>query len=302
LEKCKGGKIETISEILKKLLTSRNADKIIKKLRSKEKELSPVASSTLGTALALSGVSFPNPEVLFSFMTPFSQASILLAQLAKNILNDDRRKYAENILSKAEPLTFAVECLRWFRTGDEKNDSERLFEKTVEDDFGKLIAKRIASKAEETPVYKEYGRHTPLILWAWCHWDSNQATETHIQKALEAEPETVSDLLTTFISTAWAMESGLPRKGDFKREQYDSLTKTINPDIVYESIERKYGKKFLDASDPSTIDSKTFEEKVALQFTRIHRKVKLELNEKMVNAAESHGQEEKENTPENSQQ
>lgn len=302
LEKCKEGKIEATAEILKELLTSRNAEKVIKKLRYKEKSLPPDVSSTLGTALALSGETFPNPEALFSFMTPFSQASILIAQLAKNILHEDQLKYAESILSIAVPLTFSVECLRWFRTGEEKKDSERLFEKAVEDKLGKLVAKRIASKAEETPVYKEYGRHAPLILWAWCHWDSKRATETHIQKALEAEPETVSELLKTFISTAWGMESGLPIKGDFEREQYDSLTKTINPDIVYESIERKYGKQFLDTSDPATIDSKTFEEKVALQFTWIHRKAKMVLTEKTRDAAGSHGQEKEGNTPENSQQ
>ncbi len=302
LEKCKEDKIGATAAMLKDLLTSRNAEKVIKKLRYREKGLIPVISSTLGTALALSGETFPNPDVLFSFTTPFSQASILIAQLAKNILQEDQLKYAKNILSIAVPLPFAVECLRWFRTGEEKDDSERLFEKAVEDELGGLVAERIASKAEETPVYIEYGRHTPLILWAWSHWDCKQATEAHIRKALEAKPETVTELLKTYISTAWGMESGLPIKGDFKREQYDSLTKTINPDIVCESIERQYGKHFLDTFDPASIDSKTFEEKVALQFTQVHRKAKLEIIENEQDSTESQSHEKEGNTPENSQQ
>jgi hypothetical protein len=259
LEKCKEGKIEATAAMLKDLLTSRNAEKVIKKLRYREKGLIPVISSTLGTALALSGETFPNQEVLFPFMTSFSQASILIAQLAKNILQEDQLKYAKNILSIAVPLPFAVECLRWFRTGEEN-------------------------------------------LWAWSHWDCKQATEAHIRKALEAKPETVTELLKTYISTAWGMESGLPIRGDFEREEYDSLTKTINPDIVCESIERQYGKQFLDTFDPASIDSKNFEEKVALQFTQVHRKAKLEIIEKAEDSAESQSLEKEGNTPQNSQQ
>lgn len=172
----------------------------------------------------------------------------------------------------------------------------------MEDEFGKLVAERIASNAEKTPVYIEYGRHAPLILWAWSHWDCKQVTEAHIRKALEAKPETVTELLKTYISTAWGMESGLPIKGDFEREQYDLLTKTINPDIVCESIERQYGKQFLETFDPASIDSKNFEEKVALQFTQVHRKAKLEIIEKAQDSTESGSHEKEENTPENNQQ
>ena len=302
LETCKGGDIEATVVKMKDLLTSRNAEKVIKKLRYREKGLNPFISRTLGEAVALSGETFPHPEVLFSFMTPFSQASILIAQLAKNILQEDRLKYAEKLLSIAVPLPFAVECLRWFRTGEEKDDSERLFTSAVEDKLGKLVAGRIASIAKESTIYMEYGGDAPLILWAWSHWDCKQATEAHVRQALEAEPETVTELLRTYIPTAWGMESGLPIKGDFKREQYDSLSTTLDPDIVYDSIERLYGKQFLDTFDPATIDGKSFEEKVSLQFLQVHRHVKTELTEDTKDTVESQNHLKEENTSEKSQQ
>jgi predicted KAP-like P-loop ATPase len=302
LETCKGGDIEATVVKMKDLLTSRNAEKVIKKLRYREKSLNPFISRTLGEAVALSGETFPHPEVLFSFMTPFSQASILIAQLAKNILQKDRLKYAEKVLSIAVPLPFAVECLRWFRTGEEKDDSEKLFTSAVEDKLGKLVAGRIASIAKETTIYMEYGGDAPIILWAWSHWDRKQTTEAHVRQALEAKPETVTELLRTYIPTAWGMESGLPIKGDFKREQYDSLSKTLDPDIVYDSIERLYGKQFLDTFDPATIDGKSFEEKVALQFLQVHRHVKTELTEDTKDTVESQNHLNEENTSEKSQQ
>jgi hypothetical protein len=302
LETCKRGDIEATVVKMKDLLTSRNAQKVIKKLRYREKSLNPVISRTLGESVALSGEIFPHPEVLFSFMTPFSQASILIVQLAKNILQEDRLTFAEKVLSNAVPLPFAVECLRWFRTGEKKDDSERLFTSAIEDELGKLVAGRIASIAKESTIYMEYGRDAPLILWAWSHWDRKETTEAHVRQALETKPETVTELLRTYIPTAWGMESGLPIKGDFEREQYDSLSKTIDPDIVYNSIERLYGKQFLDTFDPTTIEGRNFEEKVALQFSQVHRHVKTELAEDTKDTVESQNHLKEENASENSRQ
>ena len=275
---CEKGDIEATTINIKALLTSRNAEKVFKKLRYREKTCNSVISETLGRSLALSGETFPDPDTLFSFTTPFSQASILISQLAKNIPVDKRLNYAKEVISTAVPLPFSIACLRWFRTGKEKDVSERIFSSEIEDDLGRFTAQRIASIAEDNIIYMEYGRDAPLVFWTWAHYDGKETTEAYVKKKIEENPASVSQFLKTYITTAWGMESGLPIKGDFEREQYDYLSKIVDPEIVIGAIKLFKGEEFIKSVDLSTIEEKNFEEKITLQFIHIHQLVMDELN------------------------
>ena len=156
--------------------------------------------------------------------------------------------------------------------------SERIFSSEIEDDLGRLTAQRIASIAEDNIIYMEYGRDAPLVLWTWAHYDGKEKTEVYVKKKIEENPASVSQFLKTYITTAWGMESGLPIKGDFEREQYDYLSKIVDPEIVIGAIKLFKGKEFIKSVDLSTIEEKNFEEKITLQFIYIHQLVMDELN------------------------
>ena len=272
LECCKGTGVEAVAQRLGELLTSRNAEKLIQKLRIREDSLPTDVSISLGTGLALSGGSFPNPETLFSFTTPFSQAGILIAKLAKNIpAGKDRFTYAQGVLSLASPLTFAVECFRWLRTSEEKEEAERLLPKEAEYSLGELVADRIAAAAREKAIHLACGRDTPTILWAWGHWGKKDEAAEHIREALRHDPATVLEFLRTFVPTAWGMETGLPIKGDFEQDEYQRLCKVANPETVYNALRELYGDQIASEVPDGMLYSKTFHEKIAFQFASVHR-------------------------------
>jgi len=270
---CNGTDVEVVTRRLGELLTARNAAKFICKLRTREDSLPPGVSLVLGLSLATSGGAFPNPETLFSFTTPFSQAGILIAQLAKNVpTGEDRCNYAKDVLASANPLTFAIECFRWLRTGEEKEGTDRLLPRDTEDELGAFVAQRIASEAKEKPIHLACGKDTPTVLWAWGHWGKRGDPDAHVAEVLRQDPATVLDFLKTFMPSAWGMETGLPIKGDFNEDEYKKLGGVVNPEIVYEAVVAVFGTQ-LESEVPYTVlHSKPFQEKIAFQFASVHRK------------------------------
>jgi predicted KAP-like P-loop ATPase len=275
---CNNAKIEVAKIKLKELLTEWNAEKVIRKLRYMENSLTPIISMNLGKVLAISGNEFPNPDGLFSFMMPFTQACILIAQLAKNIVKGKQRlDYGKEVISISTPLFFTVQCLQWFCADKEEQEGERIFHEKEEAILGKLAAKRIYRESKDSTIYIKYGKDTPLLLWAWAYFGSKKATETHIIKSLGDKPETVLDLLISYVGTAWEMTTGLPRKGDFRRENYNSLSVVVDPGIIYSFVRKVYGPQVENARGKVfEYRDRPFAEKLVLQFASIHHYVKEE--------------------------
>jgi KAP family P-loop domain len=272
LDLCKNADVDTVARRLGELLNSRNAEKLIRKLRIREDTLPPGDSISLGISLALSGGAFPNPDILFAFTTPLSQAAILIAQLAKNLpAGEDRFIYAKGVLSSASPLTFAVECFRWLRTGEEKEPAERLLPREAEDSLGALVADRIASVARERAIHLACGRDTPTILWAWGHWGKREEAEEHVKEALRQDSATVLEFPRTFVPTAWGMETGLPIEGDFEQDEYKRLCGVVNPETIYNALREVFGDQLVSEVSYAVLHSKPFHEKIAFQFASVHR-------------------------------
>ena len=282
IELCNRGNTEVAVIRLKELITNRNSEKVIRKLRYMERKLTPVISMTLGKVLALSGAEFPNPETLFSFMMPFTQACILISQLARNIPEGEPRlTFGKDVISLSSTLPFAIECLRWLRTDKEKRDAELIFTDDEEELLGRMVADRIAGESTEGPIFIKYKGDAPLLLWAWAKWHSKGETQTHILESLEENPDIVSDFLSTYVNTAWEMATGLPRKGDFERQNYDFLALVVDPEIIYSFIKEIYGPQVESAQGdyfeyPPELE---FKEKLAWQFASIHHHVKAEKSE-----------------------
>ena len=275
---CANANIEGAKDKLKDLLTDWNAEKVVRKLRYMEKKLSSIVSVNLGKVLAISGSEFPNPDILFSFTMPFTQACILISHLAKNIPEGEARLlYGKTVISLSSPLPFAVECLRWFHTSKEKADAERIFMEDEEQILGKMVVDRIVDESKEGPIFIKYKGDAPFLLWTWAHWRSMEETEAHIIESIEKKPERLTDLLGAFVGTSWEMTTGLSRKGDFERENYNALGKLVDPEVIYNFIRTIYGPEVDNArGERFEYGDKPFPEKLAMQFASIHHYVKAE--------------------------
>lgn len=73
--------VDELADQLASLVDCHNAEKLIQKLREREKVLGADDSCSLAKAIVRLGSVFPNPDRLFSFTNAWSQAAILVHQL-----------------------------------------------------------------------------------------------------------------------------------------------------------------------------------------------------------------------------
>jgi predicted KAP-like P-loop ATPase len=177
---------QDIAALLIEMITKRNADKILLKLRRKEKQLSETDSSNLSKALAISGSLFPDAKQMFSFTGAFSQSAILIHQLLLNILKGEKRlETAKEIIKIAEPLPFATEILRWLLSPEDKNEAERTFAKEDENTIGRIVAERISSIANENNIYLKFEDNSPSLFWVWSQWIGFKEVAEYLENTLD---------------------------------------------------------------------------------------------------------------------
>jgi len=276
LGRIEGESIANIASEIQRLVGDRSADILVSKLRRKAGGLSPGTSRNLALAIARVGDTFPKPEQMFSFTAPFSQAGMLVSQLMENIpKGEERFDVARLIALEGEPIAFARECFTWMRTTEEKEEADRALSVEEEDELGKIIADRIEEFAQGEPIYIRLPRDAPGLLSAWSHWGSRGETNQYLAQTLEEDPRNVLELLKCYVPTAWDLASGVPHTGDFRREQYDSITRVLDADLIYDALCQVYGSD-LDSPEYRDNGDRSPDERVAHQFAHIYHRVKTE--------------------------
>ncbi|REE67026.1 hypothetical protein A8990_14535 [Paenibacillus taihuensis] len=85
------------------------------KLRRNVTRLSDLGSEKMTLEFAQNASKFPNEQIMFSFLNTWSQSAILINELLRNIKDIERKfEIAKKIIEIAEPIDYAVECLKWF--------------------------------------------------------------------------------------------------------------------------------------------------------------------------------------------
>jgi len=74
------------------------------------------------------------------------------------------------------------------------------------------------------------------------------------------------------------LESGLSHKGDFERNQFDSIASIIDPEVIYSQLMQLYGDDLEVAKENFCRDADSIDKKVAYQFSYIYHYVKKEKN------------------------
>lgn len=277
-------KTEVLSKIVdqvKKQIDGRNAETFVYKLRSKEKQLSPEISYKLALALAQAGHIFPNPEALFSFMNPFSQTAILISRLLENITDTQIRfDLAKELMIQANPIEFALECFRWIRSYQDTKEEERLLDKDDESQICEMLVSRIKELAKEKPLYIQNPKNAPFLLYVWATYGLSSEVNEYIKTTFNLNSNNVIEFLKTYVPTAWAMNSGLPHKSDFSREQYNSIVQVMDAETIFEYLKEIYGSE-IEKPQYRAVE-RDFERKIANQFAYIHLQVTNKVNDDVI--------------------
>jgi len=269
------GDIETR---LRDLAGNGKAAHLVQKLWWRGEALESQPAKTLALAMARNGTIFPKDEQLYSLAATFYQAAILVMKLVKRSLNNETRAaLARQILREAEPLPFAVECLRWFRRDATNPESEQIVSTAVEQELGECLADRIRKAAMGQPPYIAYPDASHTILWVWHTYGAPGAVEAYLKARLAADPSEAMKLLGTYVPTAINPETGLVDKSTFGREAYDAITQMVDPTILYTHVASLY-RLPRELNESVFHTNLPFEERVAQQFAYVHQQVKASLS------------------------
>lgn len=256
---------------LREIATERNVEVLLYKLRIKEKKLGAPKSRNLALALSSIGDIFPNPDIPFAFTNPFHQAAILIAQLVKNLPEGtERLSLGEAIVKEGEPISFAAECLRWIETPKEKEGDKRIFSKKEEQILEQIIVSRIRDISGDKLLYRDFPKDAPSLLFIWSRYGSKDETDDYLTNSFKLNRENVLEFLKCYIPTSWGLESGLPRRGDFEREQYDAVAKVVNPDNILEALKELGGSELASFGYQELNGSLDIDKAITYQFVRIH--------------------------------
>lgn len=256
-------------------LTAQNAEAFISKLHQKIERIPPSGQVKLAISIALFGGRLPNRKELFSFRSPFSRGALLVTYLIEAQTNEDERYgLAIEVINIAEPITFALEVVRWLRRKETESSA-------ISSDSLRKITNALANRIEtlatqDLDFFDEYPDQAPHLLWFWGKFGSKENADEYLTEYLTSNIQNVHKLLNSVVPIAYPMDGSPPHKSEFERDQYNYLQSFVDVNMVYELLKTAFGEKLESEQYPYDFGESS-ELRFAKQFAWIQKKV---LNEK----------------------
>ena len=276
LSQIQDNSVETTISNIHQIVGEQRADLFILKLNSRIEKLSSSSSQNLALAISMSGDIFSKKEKTF-WRRPLSSAEILIGKLVKNISDDQIKvKVAKQIVLDAKPIEFAIECFRCLVPLKEGEEIEQPLSVDQERIIGEAFSQKIQEISQTSPLYLQFPEDSTslFLLDVWSHWGDKEEVKQYLLEALTQNPATVVEFLKCYLPTQWSSAYYGLRKGDFERNQYNSLAEYIEPSLIYQFLRNIYGSNL---NNPEYYDSnnqqRSLDEKVVNQFAFIHQVV-----------------------------
>jgi hypothetical protein len=260
-----------IDESIKRFTEDGKASRFMAKLRLEERSVGQPLAKKLALAISRNGLLFPQDRGRLNFYaSAFSQAAFFVVNLTQVFpAGPERKHFAEEIITLAVPLPFAMEVFRWFGTG--KDESERIISIEFEQELGRILAARIREIADVKPPYKEAPGDAISLLGIWNKYGRVGEVTTYLEARFVAEPQEALGFIISLVPTALDLSSGLSSKTNFRQDRYNTVAELISPELVFECLRSIYG-TILDTAEFYPSRECSVEERIALQFAYLHRK------------------------------
>lgn len=272
-----GGKISSDSNPLGEVLTPENAGVLIRKLRNKVHSLSAVQAAALSQAVCQLSSEYPNPESVFGWDDPHTQAAMLVSDLVQKVEKKDRVGLVIQCIEQTATPAFRLEIFKWLRKEeDDKPEKDAFAADEVSKIGGKLAELLVIFLRSVDDVTSEASRILPHAFYVINRYSGNESIVSHISSLLGKDKAGIIRLLDAYTPTAWGMETGISHKSDFERDQYNALTRIFDPGYILKGIESYLGE--LPADQENFPMNHEHKDRTILlqQFVWLHRRVLLE--------------------------
>ncbi|MGX9933484.1 KAP family P-loop NTPase fold protein [Virgibacillus salarius] len=263
---------EEIVNKIKEILTDKNAETFVSKLRRLSKKFTILQSKNLAISIAKVGNNLPNPVQFLRSMNTFGQGAMFTGQCIENLKSKEEQfELAKDVISNADTLYFATECFIWFPRDTEDRPNPQGFSEEEYSKLSAILAKRISFEFRNTEKM-EIGKieNFPYVLSIWNEYGEPKEATNTITRKIQTDKNFVFELLNAHTLTGFGEFN--VRKSSFRRNNYDSIIVTIEPIVIVEAIKEVFKDLVLDDSYPEFLDVPRNEE-LSRQFLWIHNKV-----------------------------
>ena len=256
------------------ILNTDNAGTLIRKLRQRDVDLNEASSYSLAIAIAQKNQLFPNPDTLYSFLNPFAQAAMLISSLIQNQSINNREKLACDCIDNSPSLDFKLEIFRWLKRKDDDKPEQEAFSDESINIIGKHLGNSIIEELGDTDITLVYPNLVSYIFYILNKYVNHNFANDYITKQILKDDLVLVRILESYVPTSWGMESGLPHKSNFEREQYNHLAEVLDTKIIIENLEKYFPSFFESIEDDFPRDYDDIKEKSTLfikQFIWLHK-------------------------------
>lgn len=263
------------------VLTPDNSGVLIRKLRNKASSLNSVQSTSLSLAVSFLGAEYPNPESMFGWDDPHTQAAMLVSDLFQNIDKPERVSRVINCISHTPSTAFQLEIYKWLKKEDKDKPEKDAFNEKEVDKIGVEFSKCLkAYILKSDDITTEAPRIASYIFYLLDKYSSNDDISKHIKKVLKKDGSAIIRLLDLYTNTSWGMETGVSHKSDFEREEYNGIIRIFDPEFILGAIKIFLG-NLPEKQENFPHDYENTDRTIIVhQFVWVHRHVLLETSEK----------------------
>lgn len=264
------GEGASATERLDAVAQKRGIQKLIRKLRARESGIDPAIAPKLAEAVLANGALFPREQQMFVPDRTYIQTAFFAVAMVRALpAGADRTTEARRLVALAEPLALGQQFLRWLRKGSEEPEETRVLSEAGEAEVGAVLADRIKAASENAPIYRTQGHDTPSLLWIWQKFGKEEEVSAHLRATLNSFDEAIA-FLDVFTGRAWGLETGLSRRSDFGRGNYDNVATLVEPGIIFDLLKSKFGEE-LENPDYHLSDDEGADRMLAHQFAYAHK-------------------------------
>jgi hypothetical protein len=255
-----------MSTMVQAIASNWNVDALISKLRILAKTLPIDVALNLAETIAVNGDIFPYVDTALSHAGTFSQAGMLVGDLVERQPSTDRFDFVKRIISLAEPVWFASECLRWIpsqKEGEPFDESSDVLSSAELKEVGKILSDRIKILMQGQSMF-DLPSDTLRLLYDWERWGNKDEVTRFITKTFEEDPRNAINFIKLFLK-GHDLLTGNTIFADLSQEHYDAITQLAGEDVVFNALQKIYGSAFDSAHYEATNDT-PLDEKIAYQF------------------------------------
>jgi hypothetical protein len=183
--------------------------------------------------------------------------ALLLTGLVERLPTTDRLDAARSIVATAEPLTFAMDALRWLRQAP-RPGAEGMFDDAQLTELGDQLANRIARALADVPMWESEPSWASLLSIA-AKGPLKNVVRDRVGKWLRSDPHAVDIVLKGVAGTATNLANGADIQQDFTTDSYAGLLLIAPIKSVRDAVRKAHGP--IDASnyppDASYVDGPT---------------------------------------------